>query len=330
MLRRVYKYSKFKSIHKTDITYSFGDTANIINILSFGKDRKITSIRGYKRVKTGEKISEKFITKPISKFIANKSEKIVSVSELISYSISHHYNISREKVITSYNGYDINNIINKSKESIEKEVSDFIREKQVVISAGTFRHEKGYWHLIKSFYELKKINPNAVLLILGEDYNGEKLKSDLLTKELQIEESIMFLGYKKNPYKYFNVADIYFLSSVFEGFPNAMVEAMACGLPIIASDCPSGPREILEPSLSLREQLLDPIFGEFGCLIPQFDEKEDYQATKIQSSHKEAAKIISELLTNQQLNKHYKNQSLSRANQFSYESWLAKQIEILN
>ncbi|WP_215114277.1 glycosyltransferase [Exiguobacterium sp. s70] len=327
---RVYRYSKFKRTYQTDITYSFGDTANIINILSFGNDKKITSIRGFKRVKTGKNFTEKFITKPVSKFIANKSNKIVSVSELISYNISYHYNISKDKIITSYNGYDIANILKKSEENIEQEVSDFIQNKKVIISAGTFRHEKGYWHLLKSFYELKKINDKAVLLILGEDYNGEKLKSDLLTTELKLEDSVMFLGYKKNPYKYFNVADTYVLSSVFEGFPNAMVEAMACSLPIVATDCPSGPREILEPSLSLGKKVTEPLYGEFGCLVPKFSEKEDYRANEIHDEHKSTAEVINKLLTDQQINSFYRNQSLKRANQFSYESWLKKQVEILN
>ena len=108
---------------------------------------------------------------------------------------------------------------------------------------GRLVREKGFDLLLKAFSTVKKSYPEWSLTILGEG----SLRSELecLSQSLDIVNSVHFLGRVKNPYEYLQQADIFVMSSRFEGFPNALCEAMACGLPVISTDCPSGPPEII-------------------------------------------------------------------------------------
>jgi len=91
------------------------------------------------------------------------------------------------------------------------------------------------------------------LLILGE--GEDKFKLRILIEKYGIEECVQLLGFINNPYPYLKRADAFVLSSKWEGFPNALLEALACGTPVVATDCPSGPAEMLEN-------------GKYGPLVP--------------------------------------------------------------
>jgi len=327
VIKRLIRYRRFKLYNNVDITYSFGDTANIINILSCKQDRKVISIRGFKRVRTGKTPFEKFILRPISKYLCNKADRIVSVSELITKTLENEYKIQSCKVYTVYNGYDVENIQKLSKEEISENESN-VFECDVLITAGTFRQEKGYWHLIKALSLVTKENQRVKLVIIGEDYRNNKQKVILLAEELGISDSVILLGYKENPFMYFYRSKLYVLSSVFEGFPNALVEAMACGLPVVASDCQSGPREILAPKTDIFKVADDVEIGEFGILINKMNPTENYDALNIEACDVSLARGILKLL-DESNNSEFKTKAIKRSNEFSYQSWIAKQKEVL-
>ncbi|MEL6844893.1 MAG: glycosyltransferase, partial [Bacteroidota bacterium] len=105
------------------------------------------------------------------------------------------------------------------------------------------------------------------LIFIG---NGtEQANLEQTAKDAQLERYVHFLGYQANPYSYMAKADIMVLSSRTEGLPNIIIESLACGTPVIASDCISGPREILHPKSELTRQLKSGVErGEFGLLYP--------------------------------------------------------------
>jgi glycosyltransferase involved in cell wall biosynthesis len=324
-----YLYNKFKRRNNIDITYSFGDTANFVNVFSGGNDNKVISIRGFKRVRTGKSLKERLILRPLSRLICKKSDSIVSVSKLMSKTISEVYKIPLSKIKTSYNGYDIENIIKHSKEEISEEISEKIGENKVIVTAGTFRDEKGYWHLLKAFSIVSNITKDVKLLILGEDYSGNIQKVKKLARELNISKNVIYGGYQSNPFKYFVKSSIYVLSSTSEGFPNAMVEAMACKLPIIASDCKTGPREILAPNTNIYSSTKSIEFSEFGVLVKQMNSIENYDIDFIEDCDKYLADAILELLQNDELRLEYGSRSLKRVYDFDYSEWLKQQREIV-
>lgn len=113
----------------------------------------------------------------------------------------------------------------------------------VILGVGRLTEQKDFAALIRAFAKVRR-NRDARLVILGEG----PLRSNLerLTHELGVEDAVSMPGFVTNPYAWMSRAAVFVLSSRFEGSPNSLVEAMACGTPVVATNCPSGPHEILQ------------------------------------------------------------------------------------
>lgn len=126
----------------------------------------------------------------------------------------------------------------------------------VIITAGRLEiSHKDHPTLLKAFAEVQKARA-ARLLILGEGPDRARLVA--LASELEIRASVDFIGFQSNPFAYMARSQVFVLSSTFEGLPTVLIEALACGTPVVSTDCPSGPREILED-------------GKWGYLVPVGD-----------------------------------------------------------
>jgi glycosyltransferase involved in cell wall biosynthesis len=123
----------------------------------------------------------------------------------------------------------------------------------VIVAAGRLKPQKGFDLLIKA---ITKLPPNIRLIILGEGTERASLQS--LITQLKLNGRIELAGYQSNPYPYFYQADLYVLSSLHEGMPNALLDAMTCGTTIVSTNCPAGPTELLQE-------------GKFGALVPAGD-----------------------------------------------------------
>jgi glycosyltransferase involved in cell wall biosynthesis len=113
----------------------------------------------------------------------------------------------------------------------------------VILGVGRLEHRKDFSNLIRGFALLKNMRA-AKLLILGEGEERGFLES--LIQELNLTQDAQLLGFVDNPYAYMKQANVFVLSSISEGLPTVLIEAMALGTPVVATDCISGPREILE------------------------------------------------------------------------------------
>jgi glycosyltransferase involved in cell wall biosynthesis len=125
-----------------------------------------------------------------------------------------------------------------------------------VLNVGSLKPEKNQALLLRAFSHLRR-RRLAKLIVLGEGACRPALEA--LTSELGIETDVLMPGFAADPWPYYASADLFVLSSDYEGFGNVLVEAMRCGVPVVSTDCPCGPREILAD-------------GRYGRLVPVGDE----------------------------------------------------------
>jgi glycosyltransferase involved in cell wall biosynthesis len=129
------------------------------------------------------------------------------------------------------------------------------RQCPLFLAVGRLSHEKDFQTLIRAFRCVREKIP-AHLMIVGEGVQRPELEA--LIHALHLESDVALPGFVSNPFSYMAQADVFVSTSIYEGFPNVLLEAMACGAPVISSDCPSGPSELL-------------MDGKYGSLFPVGD-----------------------------------------------------------
>ena len=130
-------------------------------------------------------------------------------------------------------------------------IADFLSslEEPTIFAVGRLAPQKNYQLLLSSFADLQK-SKKCNLVIFGQGNQLSTLQS--LSEKLGIEERVYFMGFVDSPFRYSKYADLFVLSSIYEGYPNVLVEALSVGMSVVASDCDFGPREILVGNLSDR------------------------------------------------------------------------------
>lgn len=201
-------------------------------------------------------ISEKSFKGKIARFILSflypRSKSIIAVSEGVSSDfLKYVSNNIVMKVI--YNPVVTQELIFKSNENIEDDFTNSRKFK--ILSIGRFVEQKNFHLLLESFAIVNSLTP-SILILIGDGPLLESYKKTII--ELNLDKNVIFTGFTDNPYKYIKASDLFVLSSNYEGLPTVLIEAMACGTKVVSTDCPSGPREILED-------------GMWGTLVPVGD-----------------------------------------------------------
>lgn len=177
----------------------------------------------------------------------------IGISRNVAEDLRRFIGVPRSKVAHIYNPCNLPGIEKLSQEEVGHPW--FNDQIPIVIGVGRLTSQKDFTTLIKAFFiSLKQVNARLVILGEGEDF----LRLEALIHELALKDRVELLGFKKNPYAFMARSSLFVLSSRYEGFGNVLVESLACGLPVISTDCPHGPSEILN-------------FGQFGKLVPVGD-----------------------------------------------------------
>jgi len=269
-----WKYKKFCQRNGIDISLAFMNRPSYVSIFAkiFGnKNYTIISERTTPSMMYREDNILSKVSKVLIKKLYPKADFIISNSEGNRIDLLDNFQIEASKIETVYNPFDLDKI---KKLSLEK-VDNYEFTKFTFISVGRLDTGKNHKLLIDAFSELDV--DKVELIILGEGSLRAELEKQI--KELNLEKSVSLLGFDNNPYKYFSKADAFVFSSLYEGFPNVLVEALACGLPVISTDCKSGPREILSPDSDFSFQLQESIeLSDYGILVPINKKKELIEA----------------------------------------------------
>jgi glycosyltransferase involved in cell wall biosynthesis len=186
------------------------------------------------------------------------ADRVVAVSEGVRKAAEEYYRLPPSKVVTLYNFFEIERIDQLMSEPLPASDARQDRQRFEIVAAGRLHAQKGFLILLEAIRDLvqRRGHSHLHLRILGSG----PLESDLraFVSRHRLERHVTLAGFRQNPLPYFRQADLFCLSSLYEGLPNALVEAMLCRVAVLATDCPSGPRELLHG-------------GHFGRLVPPAD-----------------------------------------------------------
>lgn len=166
---------------------------------------------------------------------------IIAVSEGVADDLAKVAGIPHDHIQVIYNPVVTPELQAKAKDLLE-DLWFEPGEPPVILAVGRLTAQKDFSTLIQAFARVRRIHA-ARLLILGE--GEERPELEALVRQLNLERDVRLPGFVPNPYPYMAQASVFVLSSRWEGLPTVLVEALYCGTPVIATDCPSGPREIL-------------------------------------------------------------------------------------
>lgn len=194
------------------------------------------------------------IDRLLQRIIYPWADEIIAVSHGVGDDVSATLGISRQRIVTIYNPMITPALIELSNEKLEHPWFES-GQPPVILGVGRLNSLKDYPTLLHAFAIVVEKHP-ARLLILGEGNQRAYLES--LTAELNLQDKVSMPGFVDNPFHYMKHAGVFALSSITEGLPGVLIQALACGCPVVSTDCPHGPREILDG-------------GKYGHLVPVGD-----------------------------------------------------------
>lgn len=182
------------------------------------------------------------------------AHNIVAVSNGVARDLSNYANIQPNQICTIYNPVITSELYERANEPVEH---PWLDEDNIplILGVGRLTKAKDFSTLIRAVSIVHKSAP-VRLIILGEGDERPNLKA--LANRLGLSSEVCLLGFSENPFPYYKKSSVFVLSSLWEGLPTVLIEALACGCPVVSTDCPSGPFEILDG-------------GNYGHLVPVGD-----------------------------------------------------------
>ena len=299
MLLSLLPFAKYLKKEKPDSILSAMSHVNIIAFLakslSGSKARLVFS--EHNNLSTSSSVNKSHKTtllKSLMSWAYKKADVIVAVSNGVADDLAEQINLSRPGIVTIYNPVVTSHLLELKEEPLNHPWIQ--NDIPFIIGVGRLTAQKNFALLIDAFNQLQKKH-DINLVVLGEGELEEELKTQI--ERLGLEDKVLMPGFVDNPFPWMKHAKCFVMSSDFEGFGNVLAEAMACGTPVVSTDCPSGPFEILEG-------------GKWGKLVPV--RNESALADAIDES-------LSSDIDTKSLEK--------RAKQFNTENSLIQYLEIL-
>lgn len=243
-----------------DVLLSALTRANLVAVLATELARTDTRLVLSERNDLSTRITEgsdlrMHVVPKLVRVLYPRADAITAVSEGVADDLAATAGLPRNRITPIPNPTFTDDVLNGREKQPDHPWFDD-DQPPVVLGVGSLTEQKDFSTLVRAFARVRRERP-LKLAILGEGPQRTHLKS--LVTSLGLDEDVYLPGFVDNPFAYMASADVFVLSSQWEGLPNVLIEAMACGAPVIATDCPSGPREILED-------------GKHGPLVPVGDD----------------------------------------------------------
>lgn len=319
-LKRIIALWNIKRDLNLNIVISFSEALNVQNILT--KNEEKTILTHHTILSKNERLEDIYgkILKHLIRLSYNRASYIVSVSEKAAQDLITNFNVKPSRIHIIPNLVQTETIKKLSEKDLGKYTPIF--ENPVIITAGRLTHAKGQWYLLRIFKKLKEKFPKLKLVILGEGElkehlikSSQKIGLKTYTKGELTDSDVYFLGFQKNPYKFFKHSKLFVLPSLREALPLVILEVMALGIPVVASDC-GGTREILAPSTDPNYETKDVEFAEYGILLPVFDENVG-KTNELTIVEEKWFKLMEKLLDDDYKLEYYSRKSRERINEYS-------------
>lgn len=302
--RRAMALRKLKKKLKPDVCISFLDDANLPNVLSRGIGETIVTLHTHLSSRPMGRLTKMKVC-----YAYAHADKVVAVSRAGLDDLVQLGYAKRDKCSVIGNMVDGEALLRKAGAvpSIEK-------KGPVIATMGSLVAQKGMWNLLRAFKTVQQEFPEASLLLFG---GGNKEPYEKLIRDLDLKEHVTIMGFVKDPHALLAQADLFVFPTRFEGLPNALLEAMALGLPVISTDSLTGPREILDPESDLTRRATSIEHAPYGILIPV--PKGDFLDAQAVQTHEEGlmAQAICEMLSDQAMRSMYAKRAKERAQDYS-------------
>ncbi len=279
--------------HGIDAVMSFTSIANRAMRFSRPGCATIGACRGFGDLELN--------TADYHRVIASGAVMLFNSREMQEYYLEK-YPADRDRCMTIENLIDLDRIERKSHSDLPEDHAEFYASHRVVSTVGILSRHKGHWELLKAFELLRDRVPDAGLVIVGHRGLLESQIKEMAARH-KYADDILFVGYQSNPFKYISKSSVFALSSISEGFPNALIEAMVCGTPCVSTACKTGPCEIMFNEFQRPEPKDEYIVCDNGILTPVFDGKIDYDYRNKSVAHHVYADALERVLTDTELAK---------------------------
>ena len=246
----------------------------------------------------GEKLSTDKIEKYKRQY--KKYDKILAICDTMRDEFVEILGMEKNKVELVYNPIDLE-AIRKKAETIDKKYKNYLKQ-DYFLQVSRLTEQKQPEHLVDIYYKLKQQGIKEKLYFIGNGEKIELIKQKI--REYNLKNDVVLLGQIENPYPFFKNAKLFVHTAKYEGLPTVLLESLTLGTPVVAYDCPTGPKDILGQN------------SEYGELIPLNDKD-----TFVEKIH--------ELMNKNEKYENYRKLSLVRANDFSMESNKAKLKELI-
>lgn len=284
-LRMVCRLRALKRQH--DVTISFLSGPNLLNALAGRSAATIVSERGSKRFDTGMTPFQRWLwTRYLDPVAYRGATYITAASKGLAQEIASANPRMSSRIRALEGTVLTDRLLEIADASCEPAFAGF-HNRLTIAAFGRIHHQKGFDALLRVFARVRAGLPEARLLLIGDGPKYEEYMALARTLGLRAGDAIdpdnldvIFAGYRPEPLRYLRFARVFALSSRYEGLPNALIEALASGVPILATDCPWGPRSVLADAgdVETAQDLQLPRTFKYGTLMPLLDSPEGMAA----------------------------------------------------